>query len=512
MALGLAATLGVVATGEVSALATWGAPALLALGMACLHRALGLTAMPSLAWGVGEALAIYGLGWAISSRPGPRWQIWRDPLRALPTGAGLIAGLGLVVLAASGGSYGYLALGLAGIGLLLALVARRERWPWLSTAALASADLAALSLALWRLPALTGPQLAPIMLVAAAMQAGAAIWLRRQVAGGRWQAAALPVYAAAGISGALALALAWGERPSVVVAALTLAIIAGAAAWLERREEVSWLTVGLAGLAAALLPGALGSQGAWPAAWAIIEMLGIVIIGWGLERANGAHWRRPSSLGPLGLSLLAAAALAADLPLAGDLPALAFALASLGLLLATLAVRLRQIGFGYAAGAALVAAGMCQLADWGVRELQGYVLPAGIYLLALAAGLRRFQGRRTVSQVIEAGAAMLMLGTTLGQSIQAGGVWHELLLCGESLAVVGYGVLLRLRVPFLSGVGFFVAGVLWMVVDNVQLTNQWVLFGVVGGLMIAAYVLLERYQERLLRAGRAWASELRAWG
>jgi hypothetical protein len=51
-----------------------------------------------------------------------------------------------------------------------------------------------------------------------------------------------------------------------------------------------------------------------------------------------------------------------------------------------------------------------------------------------------------------------------------------------------------------------------MVVDNVQLTNQWVIFGIVGGLMITAYVLLERHQERLLRAGRAWASELRAWG
>jgi hypothetical protein len=53
-------------------------------------------------------------------------------------------------------------------------------------------------------------------------------------------------------------------------------------------------------------------------------------------------------------------------------------------------------------------------------------------------------------------------------------------------------------------------------VDNVRITsqfaNQWVLFGAVGLLMIAAYVLLERYQERLLRAGRAWASELRGWG
>jgi hypothetical protein len=194
------------------------------------------------------------------------------------------------------------------------------------------------------------------------------------------------------------------------------------------------------------------------------------------------------------------------------LPPLTFALASAGLLLATLAVRLRTLGYGYAAGAALVAAGMCQLADWGVREIQGYVLPAGIYLLALAAGLRSFQGRRKVSQVIEAGASMLLLGATLGQALRDGGALYELLICGEALVVAAYGVLLRLRVPFLAGVSFFVAGVLWAAINNVRITNQWVLFGGIGLLMIAAYVLLERHQERLLRAGRVWTAELRSWG
>jgi hypothetical protein len=114
--------------------------------------------------------------------------------------------------------------------------------------------------------------------------------------------------------------------------------------------------------------------------------------------------------------------------------------------------------------------------------------------------------------VIEAGAAMLLLGATFGEAIRDGGALQGLLLCGEALAVAAYGALLRLRIPFLTGVGFFVAGVLWMAVDNAPITNQWVLFGAAGLLMIAAYVLLERHQERLLRAGRAWASELRGWG
>ncbi|MEI7772508.1 MAG: hypothetical protein WCI67_21140, partial [Chloroflexales bacterium] len=511
-ALGLALLLGVVATGEEDTLAPWGSLALLALGLGSLHHALGMVRLDSLTWGLDESLALYGFGWACAGRPSPRWQIWRGPLRALPAIAGLTVGFALAFLATREGSFGYLAIGLGGVGLLMAMVAHCEHQPWLYTPALASVDLAALALARWSFPAVTGPQLVPVILGAAAVQTVGAIWLRRSAVGGRPPQAGPPIYAAAVISGAIALGLAIGDRPATVVAGLALATASGAAAWFERREAIAWLAVGMAALAAFMLPAVLGASSTWGEPWVIIELLGVAIIGWGLERWNGGHWRRPSSLGALGLALLALFNVAVAAAITGGVPPLTFALASTGLLLATLAVRLRSIGYGYAAGAALVAAGMCQLADWGVRDLQGYVLPAGIYLLALADGLRRFQGRHKVSQVIEAGAAMLLLGVTFGQALRAGGALYELLICCEALATVAYGALMRLRVPFVAGVSFFVAGVLWAVVDNVQITNQWVLFGAVGLLMIAAYVLLERHQERLLRAGRAWASELRGWG
>jgi hypothetical protein len=41
--------------------------------------------------------------------------------------------------------------------------------------------------------------------------------------------------------------------------------------------------------------------------------------------------------------------------------------------------------------------------------------------------------------------------------------------------------------------------------------NQWVLLGIFGLLMIAAYVVLERHQERLVRLGRTWMLEIRSW-
>jgi hypothetical protein len=233
------------------------------------------------------------------------------------------------------------------------------------------------------------------------------------------------------------------------------------------------------------------------------------VAGWGATALGLTVWRRPTTQGALALA--AVATLFAGTTSA--LPAIAFALVNLGLLLVTLAVRERQLLYAYVAGAAFVGAALCQLADWGVREPQWYVVPAGLYLLALAAGLRRFQGQRRASQLVETAAAVLLLGVTFGQALRPeGGLPYSLLLLGESLALTAYGTLARLRVPFLGGVGFFVAGVTWMTVDSVRLANQWVLLGAIGLLMVAAYVVLERHQERLARAGRAWAAQLKSWG
>ena len=51
----------------------------------------------------------------------------------------------------------------------------------------------------------------------------------------------------------------------------------------------------------------------------------------------------------------------------------------------------RKLGlFGVAA---LIGAGLCQLYSWGFRQPQWFSIPSGLYLLALAEGLRRFQGQ-----------------------------------------------------------------------------------------------------------------------
>lgn len=506
--LGLAVLLGLLASVERIEPVAWVSLALLALGLENLQRALGLDLSLRLSLGLGISTALYLAGWGLDRLSYPTLQLWHMPLRFAPLISGVTTAVFLLDVAFNSRSFGYLSLALGGLGLLVGLVARRERLPWLIVPALLAWDLAALSLAHWYSPQLRAEQLAPLMIGLSWAQGLTGIWMGRHV--GEYR---LPLYVITAISGAIGLVLAIEAPIFLAITAISLTLLSGLIASLERSEPAAWGSVALLGLGLWQIHVALDVAPLWSMSWLVIELVGVVLVGWGMERLVDMCWRRPTSLGPLIGALALSAALVPLALAAADLAPLTFALASFGLLLSTLAVRLRSIEAGYMAGAALVGSALCQLGDWGVRELQGYVLPAGIYLMVLADGLRRFQGQRRVSQVVEAGAALLLLGATFGQALRdESGMLYELLLFGESLLIIAYGVLLRLRVPFGAGVGFFVAGVLWMCVETVQITNQWLFFGSIGLLMLLAYVLLEHYQERLLRTGRMWMSELRTWG
>jgi len=390
---------------------------------------------------------------------------------------------------------------------LYGLALWRYRLSWMLALAMVAGDLALLHTTAWRFPG-GHPARAGLLLAGAVwLQSVASAWLRRRPV--PWATAGTWGYLGAFCGGAGALALAAGSDGYLATVALLLAGLLAVLAQIEQRAAAAWGSLALMVAGAWLLHVSAGMAGAWAAAWLVLELVALSLLGWGAIRAGQPHWRQVTGPGALAAAgLLTVATLA----MGGGLPPLSFALASLGLLLATLAVRERTIGYAYGAGAAFVGAMLSQLAGWGVHELQWYVLPAGVYLLALAAGLRRFQGQRRVSQLIETAAVVLLLGASFGQALRPTGGWtYSLLLFGEALLVAAYGALARLRVPFLGGIAFFVAGVIWMSIDTLRLANQWVLLGVVGLLMVLAYVLLERHQERLLRAGRSWAAQLRAW-
>lgn len=564
-ALALALTLGSSGHGAVVALAfaallalltwieqqeqnAWAGLALLALGLGLAHDAVGVELPWSLLLGSLEALLVLMLGWAVTALAAgrPRLLPFRRPLEhgaaaAAITLPAILVGESLL------GAPAFAAAALLLLGLAVGLLGWRRRLPILAAPTLVLWSLAVVAHGVLVRPEVWSALDSSLLLALAWAQGAGAILVgvRHRWSGAKLAGAAAPntpaasvsaagavpggagwrrlapastlgailvtaIYAASIATGALALLAGLGNSLELAIVAGGLAALWTLAASIERSEAAAWGAFGLLVTALACAGDAAGIPAAWISGWIVLVQVGVCLAGWLLTWGGLVVWRRPSTFGPLGLALVS---VPLALLLGGELPPFTFALASLGLLLVTVAVRERELRYAYAAGAAFVAAALSQLADWGVAELQWYVLPAGLYLLALAFGLRRFQGRRRASQLVEAAGLMLLLGVTFGQAIRPeGGLPYSLLLFAESLALVAYGALARLRVPFLGGAAFFVAGVTWMTVDSVRLANQWVLLGAVGLLMVAAYVVLERHQERLLRAGRYWAGQLRSWG
>jgi hypothetical protein len=180
-----------------------------------------------------------------------------------------------------------------------------------------------------------------------------------------------------------------------------------------------------------------------------------------------------------------------------------------------MSVRERELVYVYGAGAALVAAGLCQLAYLGFRQPQWYVIPAGVYLLAVAAGLRYTKQPRLIAQCAEVCAVVMLVGTTLGQALRTDDLAklaYTLWLCGEALLLLSYGTLRKLRVPFFGGALFVTVGVVWLSVDPLRAANKWMLLGALGLVLVGVYVLLERRQEQLARAGKQWAERINSWG
>jgi hypothetical protein len=465
----------------------------------------------------GLLLSAIALGYGLLGQ----WLRRRDRAYAFPY-EWIAAGLLLLAPLPAFGNARATCLTFLAFGGLFALATWRYRRAWLALPAFAALDMVLLSGAAWRFPG-GDPIGAAYLLLGAAWFQGLFALVARRGAATLLRQTALPAYLTAALSsvGALLIAevnlLGVGDQylPAALIG-LGIALLAALIAIWEQQEGLAWGALLPAAYAVARLFAFYDLALEWALAWGGLVALGFSLAGWLLSFAGAAGriWRRPLIFGPLAAALLLVASLVPLCLATEQLPPLTFGLANLGLLLATLAVRERRFAYVYGTGAALLSAALCQLADWGFREPQWYVLPAGLYLLALAEGIRRFQGRQQVARIVDAGALLLLLGTTLGQALRNSdftSTLYTLLLCGESLLLVAYGTVRKLRVPFFGGIGFFVIGVLWLSIDPLRSANQWLLIGGVGLLLVAAYVLLERRQEQLVRSGRLLLEQIRGW-
>jgi hypothetical protein len=315
-------------------------------------------------------------------------------------------------------------------------------------------------------------------------------------------------YLLGGVANLVALSMLFtGSVSSLSLPLLVLAVVIGVIAQLEQRVAGASLSlIALLGcIASSLALTPLSPP--WQAAWFVLTLVPLLLIGGFAARLNSTRiWQQPT----LWVPLIAACILGFQALF--DLRAGVIALVNGGVLLVTATFRERRSIYAYLAGAVFVTASLGQFLVWELREVQLYVVPVGIYLFALAAGIRIFQRQVSVARLVDSAAVCLLLGVTF---IQAGGsgenVGYVMLFGGESLLVMAYGILARLRVPFISGVIGFVIGVLWMVAHATRMLNQWLVLGLLGMLMLLAYVLLERQQEQLRRFSRDLVVRLREW-
>ena len=179
---------------------------------------------------------------------------------------------------------------------------------------------------------------------------------------------------------------------------------------------------------------------------------------------------------------------------------LVVALTGLALIAHGLIRRDRRLSYG---GVALLLAGyMLQLIHFGVGQPQAFVLPMGVYLLAVAFLEWRRGTAAGIKGLLELAAVALLLGTTFLQAtgMLADGLNHmayDLFLLGEGLVVLAVGAMLRWRTPFFGGGTAMVAAVVLLLADPLRAAASWYLLFLLGAALIGLVVFLEQKRQQI---------------
>ncbi len=151
-----------------------------------------------------------------------------------------------------------------------------------------------------------------------------------------------------------------------------------------------------------------------------------------------------------------------------------------------------------------------------------YVVPAGLFMMAVAFAERRW-GDRSAAHTLEAGGLVSLLGVTLGLSIWEAwqffgedshfyyGVW----LFFSSLAIFLWGGMVRWKWTFLAGIAVFVANFLTLLSLPVELAggsiSWWWIVLAIAVLLIGGAAVLELRREQLIAVSKEALERLEAW-
>ncbi len=182
-------------------------------------------------------------------------------------------------------------------------------------------------------------------------------------------------------------------------------------------------------------------------------------------------------------------------------------LSLLGLLYLAAAVVRRWLRWGYLAVGMLLTGWLLYafyIQEWDrLAGVQWYAIPAGLYLLGIAYFEWQY-GHKNLARWLDYAAMTLMLGSLFWQTLLYG--WgYALLLGGEGFLAFWWGSARRLRRFFYAGMVGVILATLGQLLNALSSINQWIVFGIIGLLLVAIAVLVERkledikmWQEKIL--------------
>ncbi|MBI4497027.1 MAG: hypothetical protein HY689_03890 [Chloroflexi bacterium] len=302
--------------------------------------------------------------------------------------------------------------------------------------------------------------------------------------------------------------------------AVTFFILLAVFAFLWQGQIEAWGSVVFAGIAfqeVLRLAGVpwLDQPPRWAAAALALTLLALVVQRSWLEALQ--VWRGPLSGGSIGVGAAAVAAAAGNqlaLLSHAALQPLAVTTAVTGLTLVAHGFNRRDRFLAYLGVALLELGYMIQLVLFEVGQPQAFVLPAGIYLLAVAyLEWRRGTGSK---RVLELAGLTLLLGTSVVQALGFLGAGfdryaYDGFLLFESLALFGLGAALRWKRTFFGGSLALVVDVLILLSDPVRAMNRWYLMAIVGFTMIGLVIFLEQRRQQIPVWLDAWRQRLEVW-
>jgi hypothetical protein len=366
-------------------------------------------------------------------------------------------------------------------------------------------------------PSLSLPESAATLLMPTALLLGLGCALDRQA--GRWTR---PL-------------VGWGWGALVISAALTqpdpaaALQTAGAYALLLtvlslrwRRPAEAWGSLALGALAFQALLRLRGVPlGDQPPAWAVLAF-GLSLLAIALRRRPNAllvAWPRPLYLGSTAISgaaLLGAVVWQLLVQERASLQPLTLTSALAGLTLLAHALDRRARPLAYQGVALLLLSGLLELARNGVGQAQAYILPIGLYLLAVAYCEWRWGGGGRQKPLLEVGGVALLLGVSLLQALGYLGdgvdrYAYATVLLGQGVALLGLGAVLHWRRTFFAGALALVADVAILLADPLRAINTWYLVAVVGLAMIALVIFVERQRQRIPVWLGEWRQRLETW-